>query len=370
MWWLVIPVVIYSAGLLALWLIIRRRKHGDLSSAFRKTRVSVVVACRDEEKTITALLSSLAGQDYPAELLEIVVVNDHSTDRTPVAVSEFIAEHRQKSSIIFRLINNPFTGKKSAVRFGVRHADGELILTTDADCVVGGGWVSAYAGFFAATEADMILGEVSQRSMAGFVAQFGMLEFSALQAVTEAAVKAGHPVMCNGANMAFRREVYMRHDGELRDEIVSGDDIFLLHAVKRGGGVIAFLDSRAAAAVTAGAVTAAALLRQRARWASKSFSYRDTATLTLAAATAACNAAVAAAAITTAVSINSLLLLPLLYAIRIIPDYLLTHNNIKKREERTPLLLFIISELIYPFYFILVALLSLFPSMHRFTSRK
>jgi cellulose synthase/poly-beta-1,6-N-acetylglucosamine synthase-like glycosyltransferase len=212
----------------------------------------------------------------------------------------------------------------------------------------------------------MVLGEVYQIGRGGFASYFGILEFSALQAVSEAAVLAGHPVMCNGANMGFRRDIYMRHSGELRDDIASGDDMFLLHAVKRGGGVIMYAGGGAAAAETAGAVTAAALLRQRARWASKSFAYRDAATLTLAAATAACNAAVAAAVITGIFSFN-LLLPATLYTTRMIPDYLITYRNIKKREGRISLPCFILSELIYPFYFALVALLAMFPSSGRFS---
>jgi hypothetical protein len=56
-----------------------------------------------------------------------------------------------------------------------------------------------------------------------------------------------------------------------------------------------------------------------------------------------------------------------LYATRLIPDYLITYRNIKKREEHMPLPYFILSELIYPFYFVVVALLTAFPSSRRFS---
>ncbi|MCU0379206.1 MAG: glycosyltransferase [Bacteroidales bacterium] len=365
MWWLIIPVAIYSLGILWLWSILVRNRDEAVPASGSRPRVSVVVACRNEEKTITTLLRCLAGQDYPKELLEIIIVNDRSTDRTPVAVSEFIDAARLSSAPGFRLIYNTASGKKSAIRLGVRSSSGELILTTDADCVVGSGWVSAMAGCYAATGADMLLGEVYQRGQGSFALRFGVLEFSALQAVSQAAVLSGYPVMCNGANMGFRKEIYMRHSGDLRDDLVSGDDIFLLHAVSRAGGKVVYAGSRAAAAETAAAVSAAALLRQRARWASKSSAYRDTATITLAAATAACNAAVAAATIAALFSHN-ILLPATLYAIRLIPDYLIINHNIKKREGHMPLPTFIISELIYPFYFMTVAIISMFPSSRRF----
>ncbi len=369
MWWLVIPVAIYSVGIFTLWLILQG-KHDEVPPAVPgSTMVTVVVAARNEEKNIATLLGNLAEQDYPGELLEIIVVNDNSTDRTPIVVSEFISGQRQLPAVNIRLIYNPFRGKKSAVRHAIEKATGELILLTDADCSVGPGWVSSYASFFDASKADMIVGEVYQKPGRGFASHFGSFEFSALQAITESAIRAGRPVMCSAANMAVRKDVYLRHAGALRDDIASGDDVFLLHAVKRSGGIIAHIGGGAAAAVTAGAVTVAALLRQRARWASKAYYYRDAATITLAAATAACNAAVAAAAAASFISLKYLPLTGLLFAIRLIPDLLITFRNFKKREEHLPLPLFLLSELIYPFYFMTVAVLTILPSSRRFSHR-
>jgi len=452
MWWLTIPVIIYSAGIFVLWVILRNNSGsavtgGDgrigvtgevampgaeeqvsllsenrtgITSAVASPgeeerpsplpeadiRVTVVVAVRNEERNVTTLLEGLVRQDYPGDLLEIIIVNDNSIDRTPVAVSEFMEAQRESTGISMRLIFNPFPGKKQAVRLGVSRATGALILTTDADCTVGPGWISAhvseYGGgvkgspgsqFFseqlqgsattgsqtASVDGDgsrktsmrsgsvggdrpaMILAPVVQRPGRGFWSRFGVFEFSALQAITEATARAGHPVMCNAANMSFAREVYLRHAGELRDDLPSGDDIFLLHAVRRGGGTVRFAGSSAAAVETAAAVTAAALLRQRARWASKAWYYRDPATLTLAAATAACNTAVTAAAVGAAISVQYLPLLGALYAIRLVPDYLIIVRNIKRSGEKIAPVPFVLSELIYPFWFVMVAVISLFP---------
>ncbi|MFZ2285632.1 MAG: glycosyltransferase, partial [Bacteroidales bacterium] len=251
--WLLVPVALYSVVMLAFWLILRGKRDDQPSAAGALPKVTVVVAARNEEKVILQLLESLSRQDYPPELFDIIIVNDNSTDRTPIAVSGFIEMHRQQSAIRMRLIYNPFMGKKRAIRYGIEKATGELILTTDADCIVGPGWVSAHAASGAPGSADMIVGEVYQRPAKGFVVLFGIFEFSALQAVTEAAVRAGHPVMCNGANMSFRREIYLRHMNELRDELPSGDDMFLLHAVSRAGGRVGYAGSGTAAAETAGA---------------------------------------------------------------------------------------------------------------------
>jgi cellulose synthase/poly-beta-1,6-N-acetylglucosamine synthase-like glycosyltransferase len=367
MWWLLIPVTIYSAGIFVFWLILVRKRGEMMQEAGSLPRVTVVVAVRNEERHISTLLDGLAAQDYPAELLEIIIVNDNSTDRTPVIVSEWKQGSGRSSPHIINLIYNLVAGKKQAIRTGIEKATGEVILTTDADCITGPGWVSTHASVYTCEDVDMVLGEVFQEPAGGFASQFGVFEFSALQAVTESAARAGHPVMCNAANMSFRKDVYLRHAGELRNDLPSGDDMFLLHAVSRGGGVIRYAGSEAAAVETAPAVTAAALLRQRARWASKTFHYRDAATITLAAATAACHAAVTAATITAVFAPAYLPLLAASYGIRLLPDYLITAHNLKKRGAKMPLLPFLISEIIYPLYFVTVAVISLFPSSRRFS---
>jgi glycosyltransferase involved in cell wall biosynthesis len=461
MWWLIIPVLIYSAGLSVLWLILINRNGAEIPAVAGRAgrsagaveeaaacaaemgagaaetviagpvgidagaaeaatavmpKITIVVAARNEEQHITRLLESLVKQDYPGDLLEIIIVNDNSTDRTPIVVSEFKETIKDQEGLQVRLVFNPFPGKKRAIRYGIEKASGEVIITTDADCTVGPEWVRRHASWYKGSEPGltgssrtgftdsgttrltgsgmtgqtgsntdqgsvnaeenhvfntaMVLAPVFQRPPGGFWSLFGIFEFSALQALTEATAVAGHPVMCNAANMSFRRDVYMRHSGDLRPDLASGDDMFLLHAVMRDGGTVRHDGSTAAAVETAAAVTAAALLHQRARWASKTFHYRDAATLTLAAATAACNAAVTAAAAATFISVNFLPAALTFYAAKAIPDLLLVAGELRKRGIRLPVIPFIISELIYPFYFMTVAVASRFPSFTRFRTKR
>lgn len=379
MWWLTIPVILYSAALFVLWQkTVRQGRNDNLPrpdyeeaplAGTSPPCVTVVVAARNEANTITALLESLVLQDYPSDRLEAIIVNDNSTDRTPIAVSEFTATRKNLTGPRIKLIYNPFSGKKSAIRYGIEKSSGDIILTTDADCTVRPSWVRMHASWYCDDGPAMVLATVFQRPASGLWSHFGDYEFSALQAITEATALAGHPVMCNAANMSFRREVYLRHAAGLRPDLQSGDDMFLLQAVMRDGGAVRHDGRSAAAAETAGAVTAAALLRQRARWASKSFHYRDGRTVTLAAATAACNAAVAAAAVVTCVAVEYVPMVAAMYGVKAVPDYLLIAGEMKKRGGRVKFIQFLVSEVIYPFYFIVVWVMSLFPSARRFRGR-
>jgi hypothetical protein len=145
--------------------------------------------------------------------------------------------------------------------------------------------------------------------------------------------------------------------------------MFLLQAVMRDGGTVRHDGRSAAAVVTAAAVTAAALLRQRARWASKTFRYRDAATLTLAAATAACTATVAAAVVAAFMAVEYLPLAAAMYAIKSVPDYLIIAGEMKKRGNRIKGLSFMAAEIIYPFWFLTVGIVSLLPGSGRFGKR-
>jgi hypothetical protein len=120
---------------------------------------------------------------------------------------------------------------------------------------------------------------------------------------------------------------------------------------------------------TAGAVTAVALLRQRARWASKALHLRGTSVIALATATAACNAALTAAAVAACFSVAYLPVVAVMYGIKSIPDFLLINGEMKKRGNRTRVMPFIVSELLYPFYFLVVWMMSIFPSSRRFRGK-
>jgi hypothetical protein len=169
--------------------------------------------------------------------------------------------------------------------------------------------------------------------------------------------------------MSFRRDVYFRHADELRPDLQSGDDMFLLAAVMRDGGAVRHDGSVAAAAETADAGTAAALLRQRARWASKALQLRNAPTLTLAAATAACNAAVAAAAVSAVAWTKFIPLAAAMYIIKAVPDYLLISAEMRKRGTKMAAGMFLVSEVIYPFYFMVVGVMSRLPGAGRFRRR-
>jgi cellulose synthase/poly-beta-1,6-N-acetylglucosamine synthase-like glycosyltransferase len=239
-------------------------------------KVSVIVAARNEEECILDLLNDLDAQDYPSSLFEVLVVDDHSIDHTIEIIRNSIDGRNFDG---FKLIKNEDgIGKKAAITAGISKATGDLILLTDADCRLGPDWVSAMVSHFQDEKKMMIFGPVAYFTGEGLLNRFQSLEFSGLMASGAGAALAGRPFMCNGANLAYRKEAFLKVRGyEGNEEFISGDDVFLMHKIKEkyGSDAIGVDINRNTIVRTSPAPGFRAFFNQRIRWASKTRGYRD-----------------------------------------------------------------------------------------------
>ncbi|MBK7172018.1 MAG: glycosyltransferase [Bacteroidales bacterium] len=232
------------------------------------TKVSVIIAARNEEHHIHNILSDLERLAYPRQLLEIIIVDDHSDDDTGRKVEDFILF----SKAGFTLMRNDSIGKKAAIEAGVRAAKGELILTTDADCHIGEYWVNTIVNFYENKHSEMILSPVNFKRGKNLFEMMQELEFMSLQFSTAGAVSIGKPMMANGANLAYRREAFLEVGGfEGNNHLPSGDDVFLMQAFSKrfGPKMVNYLSDRQAMVSTSPETTLKGLISQRLRWVSK-----------------------------------------------------------------------------------------------------
>lgn len=239
------------------------------------TRVSVVIAARNEEARIGACLSAILAQDYPRGSFEVIVADDHSTDATAAVVEGFAAQGVRLVSL--GADSEAGAGKKAALTAAIRAARGELILATDADCRMGPYWLRTMAAFHACRDADLIAAPVRFEDGGGPLGTFQRLDFLSLQGITAAAVSEGFHGMCNGANLAYRKSVFEAVGGfEGIDGIASGDDMLLMQKVARSPGArIGYCLSPDAIVDTPPAAGLSGFLRQRIRWASKARFYKE-----------------------------------------------------------------------------------------------
>lgn len=313
--------------------------------------VSVVVPCRNEEHNISSLLDSLSLQNYPTDLFEIIVVNDNSTDKT----FEIAAKHAGIQKI--RVINNQSSGKKSAIRTGISISKGDLIITTDADCQMGENWIRVIASFYKEHNPDMIICPVKLETGSGFLRSYQELEFLSLQGVTAGSALTGNPIMCNGANLAFPKEMYLRHSDNLHEEINSGDDIFLLHSLKsEKNSKICWIESPEAIVTTKASVNIGSFLQQRKRWISKGTSYTDSDTIIAGISTFLIVFLQLFYLIGGLINPTFLWGFLLIFFLKSIPDFLIISNTSERYGKRGIMRWFLPSQIIYPFYVMMVIL--------------
>jgi len=257
----------------------RRLKVFSIPNLLPEVKVGVIVAVRNEELNIEALLKSLSAQNYPLHLLEIIVVDDHSTDSTSQLVEAFIAKNKEQQNIRFiRLGLNDNSGKKAAIQKGIQASECELVVITDADCTAGSLWISTIAAYYALHKPHMILGPVRMTDKGSLFGKLQSLEFMSLISTAAGSCTGGFPLLANGANMAFTRLAYESCGGFSGNmQFPSGDDMFLMMSIKRkfGAKTIRFLRSENAFVNTTATIEFKEFIQQRLRWVSKSRGYTD-----------------------------------------------------------------------------------------------
>ncbi|MBN2484487.1 MAG: glycosyltransferase [Bacteroidales bacterium] len=233
---------------------------------------SVVIAFRNELKHIVTLVSALKALDYPDDKYEVIFVNDHSNDGSPGHLAQLIS-----SLPNFKMysMGKEAKGKKAAIGEGVKKAVGTYCVFTDADCCVPNGWLKTLNSFCQHKSCpDMVLGLVDLKFHNRWPEKCFRLEFLSLILSSAGATALKMPFMCNGANLAIKRDIYSEAD-KLKTHIASGDDVFLLHDIKKRNKSIEILKSHNHLVYTENPVTFKNFFRQRVRWGSKAPFYTD-----------------------------------------------------------------------------------------------
>lgn len=252
------------------------------------TKISVILCARNEEENIAACLDSIAAQSYPDDLFDVLVVDDHSTDRTAEMTLSCKAKNVKLISLKDFVAPGEFNAfKKKGIEIAIQQSTGELIVTTDADCVVQENWLQAIAAFYEQYQPAVIVMPVGIRLTPNSARQpalqgkcirlFQSLDFMTLQGITGASVHKKIHSMCNGANFAYTKKAFDKVGGFTGiDHIASGDDMLLMHKIyTRYPGKVLYLKSREVIVQTAPVNTIKEFFNQRIRWASKADQYDD-----------------------------------------------------------------------------------------------
>lgn len=244
-------------------------------SLTRYPKVSVIIPVRNEEAHIAELLTDIHNQSYPREFLDVIVINDSSTDNTVKIIEEL--NYSNVRVIDLKVDAVTYAYKKMAISLGVENSEAELIVTTDGDCRMGTEWINTIVDFYLKHNCKLISAPVTYQNEKSWFEKIQTVEFLYLIGAAAACIRNGMPNTCNGANMAYTRELFYDVSGyDGIDILATGDDESLLHKVyKKYPKAIGFLKSKDAIVSTYANSKFKKFIHQRKRWASNSSEFHD-----------------------------------------------------------------------------------------------
>ena len=238
-----------------------------------KTAVSIIVAARNEEENIAKTIEDILAQDYDPALMEVIFIDDHSTDQTAAIISRY--PRVKLISLQEKITINSY--KKKAIETAIGGASGTLIITTDADCRMGPNWLKTIVSYYEENDYKMISSPVLYDGEQNFFERVQSLEFMCLIGLGASTIGNNKPSTCNGANLTYERAAFYEVGGfKGIDDLASGDDELLLHKMAaRYDNKIGFLKNYDAVVFTQAKPDLSEFIQQRKRWASKSTRYKN-----------------------------------------------------------------------------------------------
>lgn len=238
---------------------------------------SIVIAARNEERTISDCLKSVFSQTIDRGQYEVILVDDRSTDRTAEIVQGFLQEHPNLSIVTITQTPGGISPKKHAIAKGIAQALCEIIVFTDADCRVLPTWLATISEHFA-PDVGLVQGITNYAYVQGMNKMFFNLQavdFLSHGVVAAAAIGADFPLNSNANNLSFRKAAFDAVGGYgAAGSVVSGDDDLLLQKIyKSKAWKIKFMADLRGAVETLPTTTWKAVFEQRKRWGSKTVHY-------------------------------------------------------------------------------------------------
>ncbi len=330
----------------------------SLAKIKKSVTVSIIIAARNEIKTLPLLLSDLYQQVYPRELYDIIIIDDHSDQR--LASQKQIRSYQGNNLRVFDLPENK-QGKKQALLEGVKKSDSALLLFTDADCRLGPKWIQTFVQDYVCNSSEFMIGLSDYETMPGIMQGFFRTEFISLVIIGAGTASLGIATLCNGANLAVKRSLYNKYAKELKMNILSGDDVYMLHALKKHNKkAISVVKNSDGIVQTKPPENSIEFFNQRIRWASKGIRYNDLATILLALLVLLTNLTICITPILCLLELTQWRVFLSLFATKAIADCLILITGLRYFGGKKTILLLPFYELFYPLYAIIIPILGMF----------
>ena len=232
-----------------------RAARARAANAFEPS-VAVIVPCYNEESTVAATCESLLALDYPSDKLEVIIVNDGSTDGTAKALARF-ADHPQ-----VRIINKENGGKHTALNAGIAATQAEFIGCLDADSFVEPDALREIVSSFAEPNTAAATGALSVHKPGNILQHMQHAEYFFSITFRHAIASVNGLYVTPGPFSFYRRSV-IEELGNFRHGYQTEDMEMALRIQRAGYGI---KNAPRARIYTKTPHTFAKLLKQRTRW--------------------------------------------------------------------------------------------------------
>lgn len=237
--------------------------------------ISIIIPFRNEEKNILVNLKSIENQDYPEEKYEVIYIDDSSEDNS----LKLLQDNKIADNVKVLTVPKDFSmnaHKKRAVRYGIENSSGQIIVTTDADCVHDKKWLSSLVSNFD-EETGFVSAPVEFIDGKTLFSKIQKLEFAGLIITGAGLIGAGSPTICNAANIAYRKKDFDEVGGfKNQMDLSSGDDELLMQKIAKDTDYkVRFSINKNSIVRTHSNKNIAEFYHQRKRWASKGLFYGD-----------------------------------------------------------------------------------------------
>lgn len=235
-------------------------------------KFSILVPFRNEAEHLPLLLGDLHDIVYPKDCIEIILIDDDSTDGSLEQIDRFYAQHPEfHPAVLIEAKTHGRTGKKEALSLGIAEASHPWIVTTDADTIIPYGWLHLLNLRLEKGNVEMVCGPVGYVGGGSWLERFQQLDNLALQTISRGLFGRNKPLLANGANFCYSKALFQRLQGfEGNEQHPSGDDQFLLEKARsEDPAIIGYLNVADATVYTYPVKKFKDLVSQRVRWAGK-----------------------------------------------------------------------------------------------------
>ena len=224
----------------ALYLLIQR--HPKIVKNSKKYRISVLLAVRNEEKYLNKCLQALANQDYNTSLYDVFILDDNSNDNSAAIAKDFCGSHHNFHYMLIKEQQSGLKGKMNVLAQGLIGQNCDLVLITDADCLVPPSWINGITAYF--DENTGLVGALTSLTplpnmnltyKENLFHRIQALDWLFLQAVARFSSNAGKPLTVLGNNFAFSLKAYRETGGFEKIGFSITEDYALLKAIEKTG---------------------------------------------------------------------------------------------------------------------------------------